>query len=724
MRQSLLDILIPGRGSPVATEALQADFEDADRLMVRVMLIHWALASTVMGLEHGYYLAGFLGGGAIFAIAFAAVHFLCGTVWSRVIVAICFMLFSALFIQQSLGRIEYHFHVFSGIAFLVRYKDLRPLAAAVVTIALHHVAFSYCQQFGVTLLGTPLMVFNYGFGLPIVLLHAAFVILEAAFIGYIVVQLTRQFCDNAQEAGETLEVLDALRRVIRTQDLSTRIASDNAKARALNELLDMMNENVIVREALDRARTSIVLTDTNRRIIGCNDSARAMFADAQGDYAQCGVHFDAEALEGQDVAPLLMRKGSEAYADGQGSRECEVLVGRRSFQVAINPVTNGAGERLATIFEWTDRTQEVHIEREVREMVAVASRGDLSRRIPLDGTSGFHTALAEGINGLVAVAEQLIGECSQVLAALSQGDLTRKVERSFEGNFGRLTGDLNATVERLTGIVSHIKRSAGQVDRGADEFARGNANLSERTRDQAVNLAAVAQSVAEMTGTVQATADNAAQANQLTAIARERADQGGTVIGDTVAAMHEITGASHKIAEIINVIDEIAFQTNLLALNASVEAARAGEQGRGFAVVASEVRNLAGRSATAAKEIAKLIRESSEKVEQGARLVNDSGRTLNEIVDAVQQASGIVAQIATASREQSDGIKTVNRTIAEMDVMTKENAKMVATAASASESMREQARQLAELVGFFTTTERAGASRATTSAPGRGSHAA
>jgi methyl-accepting chemotaxis protein len=214
----------------------------------------------------------------------------------------------------------------------------------------------------------------------------------------------------------------------------------------------------------------------------------------------------------------------------------------------------------------------------------------------------------------------------------------------------------------------------------------------------------------EMTSTVKQNADNAGEANQLAMAAREQAEKGGAVVSQAVKAMNEINGSSKKISDIIGVIDEIAFQTNLLALNASVEAARAGDQGRGFAVVASEVRNLAGRSATAAKEIKDLIQDSAGKVDEGSRLVNESGETLEEIVNGVKKVTDIVGEIAAASQEQSSGIEEVNKAIVQMDELTQQNAALVEEAAAASESLGEQADDLSQMMTFFTVDNNAAVS--------------
>jgi methyl-accepting chemotaxis protein len=252
------------------------------------------------------------------------------------------------------------------------------------------------------------------------------------------------------------------------------------------------------------------------------------------------------------------------------------------------------------------------------------------------------------------------------------------------------------------------------VQQGAEEISKGNTNLSQRTEEQASSLEETASSMEEMTSTVKQTADNAGQANQLAMAARQQAEKGGSVVGAAVTAMSGINAASKKIADIIGVIDEIAFQTNLLALNAAVEAARAGEQGRGFAVVATEVRNLAGRSATAAKEIKALIQDSVARVDEGSKLVDESGQTLEEIVGAVKKVTDIVAEIAAASREQSSGIEQVNKAVMQMDTTTQQNAALVEEAAAASQAIVEQAQALNSLVSRYNVGDNAGANASRT----------
>jgi methyl-accepting chemotaxis protein/aerotaxis receptor len=294
-----------------------------------------------------------------------------------------------------------------------------------------------------------------------------------------------------------------------------------------------------------------------------------------------------------------------------------------------------------------------------------------------------------------------LGEIADIAQEVASGGLNRNLENIPQNEFGRTMLALRIMTGNLRGIVQDVREGSMSVDHAAGEISSGNANLSQRTQEQASALEETASSMEEMTSTVKQNADNARQANQLVTGARGQAQQGGEVVTKAISAMDAINTSSKKIADIIGVIDEIAFQTNLLALNAAVEAARAGEQGRGFAVVATEVRNLAQRSATAAKEIKDLINDSVDKVKNGSELVDASGKALSEIVESVKKVNDIVAEIAAASQEQSSGIEQVNKAVMQMDEMTQQNAALVEEAAAASKSMEEQAQRLRKVMEFF-----------------------
>ncbi|AVP56333.1 methyl-accepting chemotaxis protein [Pulveribacter suum] len=294
---------------------------------------------------------------------------------------------------------------------------------------------------------------------------------------------------------------------------------------------------------------------------------------------------------------------------------------------------------------------------------------------------------------------------TRAVTLVAQGDLTQRFSTTRRDELGALVQEVEGMRQRYVQMLQQVRTAAGSIDTASAEIASGNQNLSERTEATAGSLAETAQSMEQLTATVQQSADTARQANQLAASAAEVAARGGQAVSEVVSTMGEINDASRRIADIIGVIDSIAFQTNILALNAAVEAARAGEQGRGFAVVASEVRALAGRSGEAAREIRQLIQASVGKAEAGARLVQHAGSTMDEIVSSVQRVGGLVGEITAAAAEQASGIGQVNQAVGQLDQMTQQNAALVEESAAAALSLREQAARLAAAVQVFKLDE-------------------
>jgi len=437
-----------------------------------------------------------------------------------------------------------------------------------------------------------------------------------------------------------------------------KYATDITQQKRQNEM------NAAFKGALDNLGSNVMVADTNLQIIYMNNTVREMMSAAQSDIRKDLPNFDVAQLMGANIDAFHKNPGHQRrmLATLDKTFTAQLKLGGRTLQIIANPMLDGSGKRLGTVVEWADRTVELAVESEIKALVNTANSGDLTMRMDLAGKSGVFAEIGKGINQLT---------------------------------------------DNMTEVVSRVQAAATEVSRGAEEITQGNIDLSRRTEEQASGLEETASSMEEMTSTVKQNADNASKASQLATAARDQADKGGAVVNKAIRAMTEINDSSRKIVDIIGVIDEIAFQTNLLALNAAVEAARAGEQGRGFAVVATEVRNLAGRSATAAKEIKGLIHDSVKKVEEGSSLVTQSGQTLEHIVSAVKKVSDIIGEIAGASQEQSTGIEQVNKAVMQLDEMTQQNAALVEQASAASQSMASQAKGLNEMMARYEVSREA-----------------
>ena len=360
--------------------------------------------------------------------------------------------------------------------------------------------------------------------------------------------------------------------------------------------------------------------------------------------------------------------------------------------------------RLSAMFDAAEKL--VELQNKIASEQMKANQAAYSHALLVSWTSML-IAGALGLFLCVLLIRSMMGSLNTAVSTaerIASGKLGNRIDITTQDEFGRLLRAMQDMDNKLSDIVGSVRLGADSVGAAARELSSGNDDLSQRTQEQASALEETASSMEEMTATVKQNADNARQASQLAVGARDQADRGGAVVDRTVRAMSEISDSSKRIADIIDVIDEIAFQTNLLALNAAVEAARAGEQGRGFAVVATEVRNLAQRSATAAKEIKDLIHDSVEKVKAGTELVDESGKSLTEIVASVKRVADIVAEISAASEEQASGIDQVNTAVTQMDTTTQQNAALVEEAAASSKAMEQQAQLLVEKVSFFSTT--------------------
>jgi methyl-accepting chemotaxis protein len=446
--------------------------------------------------------------------------------------------------------------------------------------------------------------------------------------------------------------------VVEWEDLTEQLRRDSEDAARRDEQRRLAEENARIRAALDNVTTNVMVADRDLNIVYMNRTVQEMMSRAESDIRKDLPQFNAQRLMGANIDVFHKNPAHQRNLLGALSQTftSQLKLGGRTLRIIANPVRGANGESLGTVVEWADRTEEVRTEQDVQGVVDAVVAGDLQPRVALQGRSGFYLRIGTGVNALA---------------------------------------------DNMSELVRSLQDAAGAVRRGAAEIAQGNEEMSVRTGQQAANLEETAASIEEITSTITQTAQNATRASQLAVEARDSATTGGTVAGDAVAAMGSISASSHKISEIIAVIDDIAFQTNLLALNAAIEAARAGEQGRGFAVVASEVRNLAQRSSHSAKEIRDLIVASLRTVEDGSALVTRSGTTLQDIIAAVRKVSDIVVEIESATREQSAGVDQINQAVGQLDKLTQSNAAMVEQSTAASRSLADQSGNLLGLVSRY-----------------------
>ena len=553
----------------------------------------------------------------------------------------------------------------------------------------------------------------------LVLSLAGALIALAAGVGFVILRrVNRSILDVSQALDEIAGGrLDVPLKATSKDEIGHMVGRlEDMQAQLRNRLTaerEAANATLRIKVALDVSSNNVMVADPDGQIVYCNMAVLSMMRAAESDIRTQLPNFRADAILGSnfDIYHKQSTHQRNLLAALKGTHRAALTIGGRHFNLVATPILNEHGERLGTVVEWLDRTAEVLVEQEVATIISAAASGDFSRRLDSAKMSGFFRQISEGINALLEANTRALGDVGAMFARLAQGNLTQKIDADYSGMLGTLKDDANTTVDNLEQIIASIKDAAGAITTAAKEIASGNQDLSGRTEQQASSLEETASSMEQLTGTVKQNADNARQANELAGTAQLVAVKGGEVVSQVVDTMSAIHHSSSKIADIIGVIDGIAFQTNILALNAAVEAARAGEQGRGFAVVATEVRNLAQRSAAAAKEIKGLISDSVEKVETGNRLVDQAGRTMEEVVTSIKRVARIMSDISDASREQSAGIEQVSRAVSQMDEVTQQNAALVEQAAAAAESLEEQAYNLAQAVSIFKLDEGHGAPR-------------
>jgi methyl-accepting chemotaxis protein len=472
----------------------------------------------------------------------------------------------------------------------------------------------------------------------------------------------------------------------RTHDI---VADKNVKVAAANDMAGMIRDT-------STYVSNIVMLTEDAEVQG----EQKKLAAARAKYGQAREFLIKTAVSDNEKALLAKLDAELAKAVPLNNQVIEFRIGSR-YSEATDMLMNKAGPALRSTIAVLDEII-IH-EKELTARAAEEAKAEYGNaRNLMFGLGGVAIVLGALIAWLITRSiTRPINAAVKVAETVAAGDITSRIDVTSKDETGQLMQALKDMNDSLVRIVGEVRTGTDTIATASSEIAAGNLDLSSRTEQQASSLEETASSMEELTSTVKQNADNARQANALAVSASEVAGKGGAVVSQVVDTMASINESSKKIVDIISVIDGIAFQTNILALNAAVEAARAGEQGRGFAVVATEVRNLAQRSAAAAKEIKTLIGDSVEKVDNGAKLVDQAGATMNEIVDSVKRVTDIMAEITAASQEQTSGIEQVNQAISQMDQATQQNASLVEQAAAAAEAMQDQARNLAQAVSVF-----------------------
>ncbi|WP_295957492.1 methyl-accepting chemotaxis protein [uncultured Xanthomonas sp.] len=422
---------------------------------------------------------------------------------------------------------------------------------------------------------------------------------------------------------------------------------------------------------------------------------------ARHDAGAISYRMDAQRFPGE-YGRMVADTNALVDAHVQTQLRITEVMGRYAIGDLSQDIAHYPGEKAAVTAAMQQVKQNLHaINVQIQTLAEAACAGNFAHRGQPEKFEHAFRAMVENLDTMMATADANLGKFSALLRCIADGDLTVRMSGNFHGVFAAMRDDANSTVHRLTDIVAHIQRTTNSIGFAAEDIASGNQELAKRSEQQAASLEETAASMEELTSTVKQNAEHAQRANQLALGAAGVASEGRDVVGQVVATMDGIQAASRRIADIIAVIDGIAFQTNILALNAAVEAARAGEQGKGFAVVAAEVGTLAHRSAGAAKEIKTLIDDSVQRVAHGATLVHQAGATMDQVVASVQHVTDLMGQISAASHEQANGIAQVNQTIARMDETTQQNVALVEEASTAARSLEEQSAQLTQAVEVF-----------------------
>ena len=497
--------------------------------------------------------------------------------------------------------------------------------------------------------------------------------------------LRGSFKSSLADMNESLKNMEA--KVLQEQ----QAAEEKRVAQERQQVVAAANSRI--RNALDKCSTNVMIADVENIIVYMNETVTDMMGRNQSELRKVLPQFDASKLMGQsiDIFHKNPTHQRNLLANLKSNYRTQIRVGPLTFSLSANPIMSSEGNRLGTVVEWADRTAEVGVEEEVAGLVEGASQGDFSQRLNLEGKVDFFATLSKGMNELMATSEQGLTDVSEILAAFADGDLTKRIDREYQGLFGRVKDNANATAEKLTRVLGEVRAAADALTGASNQVSATAQSLSQAASEQAASVEETTAQVDVMSASISQNSDNAKITDGMATKTSKEAVDGGSAVSQTVKAMKQI-------ASKIGIVDDIAYQTNLLALNAAIEAARAGEHGKGFAVVAAEVRKLAERSQQAAKEIGELAGNSVATAER-------AGKLLEEIVPSIQKTSELVQEIAAASAEQSESVVQIGGAMGQLSKATQQNASASEQLAATSEELSGQAEQLQQSVAFFNIGE-------------------
>ncbi len=648
---------------------VQAQLKDrlhADKLMLAILLAHLPVLMFVAPIGYGTMSFAIVSSIILGVITGLGYVLLKGTRFFGAMAGAVLMLMSAILIQTQLGRIEMHFHIFIALAILLIYRDWLTILVPAGVIAVHHLVLTGLQLNQVSVGDMPLVVFNYGCGWDIAFLHALFVVLESSVLLYFSYMMRKERDESLIAASTILQISETGNYAIRV-DNAYQDDTNIALNRLLAQVQGGMNEASLVIQKIAQG-----------------DFSARMSGQYQGDIEQLKQGVNASA---QSISFMIDELSKVMLALDSGNLSVQM---DQKVPSSFRHLVDTAMRNMSAIVK------------DINDVMAQMSEGHFERRVSTDA-KGELLVMKSSVNDAMDRLSTSIHGISTMILSLAEGDLTKECTGAFRGQFNETKTALNSSVSRLREVVSSATLASMTVTDAVSQITQGSMNLASRVQEQASALEETNATMQHIAEAVTANTTNARTVADLAGQVQTQASAGADVMQQTIAAMQSIRESSHKISDIVTLIDGIAFQTNLLALNAAVEAARAGEHGRGFAVVAGEVRALAQKSAAAAKDIKDLITDSVARIEAGTQLADKSGEMLGGITGSIEKVTSMIHAIAQASSEQANGIHQVHHSMNSIDAVTQENAALVEQTTSAADSMRMEAVRLQENMRFFKT---------------------